>query len=275
MQTLQRIALGVEYVGSRYHGFQTQQTGIETIQLHLESALGKVANLGVTVICAGRTDTGVHAIEQVVHFETTAVRPEKAWVLGANALLPGDISVKWAKQVTVDFHARFSATARHYSYVIHNKKIRSALLTGCTTPEHRPLNENLMAEAGQYLLGENDFSSFRAAGCQSNTAMRNVSSLEVSREGDLVFIDICANAFLHHMVRNIAGLLLDVGAGAKKPVDVQHVLLARDRSKASITAPPQGLYLSRIEYPADFNLPLIKAQANRTAIWGLVSTAAL
>lgn len=269
MQTLQRIALGLEYIGSRYHGFQTQQTGIETIQLHLESALSKVANHRITAICAGRTDTGVHAIEQVVHFETQANRPDKAWVLGPNALLPDDISIKWAKPVSADFHARFSATARHYSYVIHNQRVRSALLGGCTTMEHRPLDEKLMSVAGQYLLGENDFSSFRAAGCQSKTAWRNVRSLEVSREGELVFVDICANAFLHHMVRNITGLLLDIGAGMRAPEDAKQVLDARDRNKSGVTAPPHGLYLKRIEYPQGFNLPVLESQAAHRTMLGL------
>jgi tRNA pseudouridine38-40 synthase len=263
-QPQQKIALGVEYLGSRYHGFQSQKPGIDTVQAHLERALSIVADQQVSVICAGRTDTGVHARGQVIHFLAATSRPEKAWVFGTNSHLPGDISIKWAKQVPEGFHARFSATARQYLYVVYNNNVRSALFDSYTTLEHRPLDEQRMAEAGLFLLGENDFSSFRASGCQSKTAMRNIKFLKVARKGDFVIVDICANAFLHHMVRNIAGLLLDIGAGVGTPEDARRVLKARDRSKAGVTAPPNGLYLNYIEYPSTFNLPNVKSAGKLT-----------
>lgn len=251
-----KIALGIEYCGKDYHGWQNQTDEIDTVQARIEHALGRVADHEISVICAGRTDTGVHASFQVIHFKSASNRKSKAWIFGTNANLPEDISVQWAKSVAPDFHARYSATSRKYTYLIYNNKIRSALYAGYLTREIRPLNELLMNEAGQHLLGENDFSSFRAAGCQSNTAMRNIVSLDVRRKGQLVSIDIVANAFLHHMVRNIAGLLMDIGAGEKDPTEAKEILQARDRTQSSKTAPPDGLYLSGVEYPSRFEIPV-------------------
>jgi len=224
------------------------------VQGCLESALEKVANHPVSAICAGRTDAGVHAVGQVVHFDTQVHRAEKAWVFGTNAHLPDQISVRWAKVVGTDFHARYSALSRRYLYLIFNSPVRSALFTHELTHEFRELDEARMHKAGSFLLGENDFSSFRAANCQSKTAMRNVTAVNVSRRGDLVLIDIVANAFLHHMVRNIAGVLMDVGAGVKEPEWVTELMALKDRTLASITAPPNGLYLVNVAFPERFAL---------------------
>jgi tRNA pseudouridine38-40 synthase len=255
-----KVALGIEYSGKAYHGWQCQAGEVDTIQARVERALSIVADQEVAVICAGRTDTGVHASGQVIHFESGVKRQAKAWVFGTNSHLPNDISVQWSKPVLPDFHARYSATARKYTYLIYNHNVRSALYAGKLTRETRPLDETLMHEAGQYLLGENDFTSFRAAGCQSKTPMRNVISLDVRREGRIVTVDIVANAFLHHMVRNIAGLLMDIGAGEKKPKDARAILQARDRTLSSKTAAPDGLYLAAVEYPSRFEIPSSKWQ---------------
>jgi len=250
-----KFALGIEYCGKAYHGWQSQAGDIDTIQARVEHALGIVADEEVSVICAGRTDTGVHASSQIIHFESTSNRKSKAWVFGTNSNLPDDISVQWSKSVVPDFHARYSATSRKYSYLIYNHNVRSALYAGYLTREIRPLDEAAMHEAGQYLLGENDFTSFRAAGCQSKSPMRNVMAVDVRRRGQLVIIDIVANAFLHHMVRNIAGLLMDIGAGEKDPAEARAILQARDRTQSSKTAAPDGLYLSGVSYPSRFELP--------------------
>lgn len=225
------------------------------MQEELERALAVVADQKVRVHCAGRTDTGVHGFAQVVHFDAPVARSAKSWVLGTNANMPADIRVHWAVVVPDIFHARFSATARRYRYVIANTAVRPALLGGRVSWARRPLDEQLMqAEAGD-LLGERDFSAFRAAACQSTTPMRNVHALEVSRRGDLVLIDIKANAFLHHMVRNIAGALMAVGDGRQDPGWIARLMAGRDRTAAADTAPPDGLYLVEVEYPARFELP--------------------
>jgi tRNA pseudouridine38-40 synthase len=249
-----RIALGVEYNGSDFHGWQVQADGIATVQGCLERALAKVANHPVTVICAGRTDAGVHASAQVVHFDTYAEREEKAWVFGTNAHLPGQISVRWAKAVDGRFHARFAALSRRYLYLIFNSHVRSALFANELTLEFRELDATRMNRGASYLLGENDFTSFRAANCQSKTALRIVTAVSVRRQGDLILIDITANAFLHHMVRIIAGVLMDVGAGLKEPEWVAELMAAKDRNLASVTAPPNGLYLMKVAYPERFGL---------------------
>lgn len=250
----QRIALCVEYNGSQFHGWQTQAAGLATVQSCLESALAKVANHAVSVICAGRTDAGVHATAQVVHFDAYVRRAEKAWVFGTNAHLPEQVSIRWAKVVDADFHARFSALSRRYLYLIFNSPVRSALFNHELTREFRELDETRMKQGGSYLLGENDFTSFRAANCQSNTAMRNVWAVDVSRRNDLILIDIEANAFLHHMVRIIAGVLMDVGAGEKDPEWVAQLLTAKDRNLAGKTAAPNGLYLVKVTYAKRFGL---------------------
>jgi tRNA pseudouridine38-40 synthase len=249
-----RIALGVEYDGSQYHGWQAQ-TGLHTVQQVLENALSKVADTAISVTCAGRTDTGVHASNQVVHFDCEVERTSRAWVHGANAFLPKDVCVRWCKEIPENFHARYSAISRRYKYVIYNTPIRPALLRGNVTWQYRQLDNKAMQEAAQFLVGENDFTSFRSVECQSNTPMRNVHHIQVSRVGDLVLIDIAANAFLHHMVRNIAGVLIAIGNG-KKPISwVKEVLLAKDRRLGAETAPPYGLYLIQVEYPKEFGIP--------------------
>lgn len=248
-----RIALSVEYDGTRYHGWQAQ-TGLHTVQQVLESALSNIADTNISVVCAGRTDTGVHATNQVIHFDCDNERSIRSWIHGANSCLPKDVCVKWGREMPDDFHARYSALSRRYRYVIYNSSIRPALLRSNVTWQYRQLNHRDMHDAGQTLLGENDFTSFRSVECQSNTPMRKVSRLQVSRHNDLVVIDITANAFLHHMVRNIAGVLIAVGSGKKTVSWVSEVLHAKDRRMGAETAPAYGLYLVQVEYPKEFGV---------------------
>ncbi|MDT8397848.1 MAG: tRNA pseudouridine(38-40) synthase TruA [Pseudomonadales bacterium] len=255
-KAVSRIALCVEYDGSAYRGWQAQKSPqLPTVQEALEKALSRVADHPVRVLCAGRTDAGVHASAQIVHFDTEARRPLQAWVKGGNAFLPGAVSVRWAKPVSLDFHARFSALSRRYRYIVYNDAVRPALLRDLVTTHPFPLNHVSMAEAGQLLLGERDFTSYRAAACQSSTPMRHVRHLKVNRYGQYVVIDIEANAFLLHMVRNIAGVLLEIGEGRHQPQWAAEVLDRKDRSCAAATAPPQGLYLVQVLYPEHFHLP--------------------
>jgi tRNA pseudouridine38-40 synthase len=256
-----RIALGIEYDGSRYNGWQTQKHGMG-IQSLIEQALSKVADHTIKVICAGRTDTGVHAVEQVVHFDSDADRDMRAWLLGGNANLPADISILWARHVEEDFHARFSALSRSYRYIIFNRDIRPAILADKVSWEYRPLDAGKMQTAAKHLLGQHDFSSYRTVHCQSKTPMRNIMRLDVSRHDDFVIIDIEANAFLHHMVRNIAGVLMTIGAG-DAPVDwSRQVLEIRDRTKGGVTAPAAGLYFMSVVYPEQYELPTNKQSAD-------------
>lgn len=249
-----RIALGIEYDGASHFGWQRQRE-VPSVQEYLEKALSAVANASVEVQCAGRTDAGVHATGQVVHFDCDATRPDRAWTLGVNANLPDSVAVTWCKQVEDGFHARFSATHRRYRYVIYNAALRPAILFSGVTHVYRELNAEKMHEAAQALLGEQDFTSFRAALCQSRTPFRNVTHVSVSRQGRYVIIDIRANAFLHHMVRNIAGSLIEIGAG-EKPVEwIADLLLLKDRTAAAATAKPNGLYLVDVTYPSEFGLP--------------------
>lgn len=243
-----RVALVLEYNGGRYHGWQSQKSGLPTVQQNLEIALSKVANHPVEVVCAGRTDAGVHASHQVIHFETSALRSQRSWVMGANANLPSDISVHWVGNVDESFHARFSAKNRRYRYVIYNNPIRPALYNKEVTWNYRPLDEKKMAFAAQCLIGEHDFSSFRAAGCQAKSPVRTVQFLEVKRFSDFIIIDIQANAFLHHMVRNIAGVLMAIGSGTMPETWAEEVLHAKDRSLGGVTAPPFGLYFIHVGY---------------------------
>ncbi len=250
---MQRIALGIEYDGSAYAGWQWQ-TGKATVQSALEAALSKIANQPVTVHCAGRTDAGVHAFEQVVHFDTDLPRPLQAWLLGGNSHLPDDIRITFASKVAADFHARYSAIARCYRYVILNRPMKSALLRTQATWCYPPLDADRMQQAAQHLLGEHDFSSFRAHSCQSKSPKRLMYFIDVYRQQDKVIIDICANAFLHHMVRNIVGTLMEIGAG-KQPVDWTLALLAlKDRNRAAMTAPAHGLHLLAVYYPPHYGL---------------------
>jgi tRNA pseudouridine38-40 synthase len=251
-----RIALGIEYDGSRFSGWQRQAHAVGVQQV-LEEALSKVADHPVEVVCAGRTDAGVHATAQVVHFDTGAMRSPRAWVLGTTCGLPPEVCVNWAQPVAEEFHARFSATGRRYRYVILNRPVRPALLHGRVCWEHWPLDEARMAEAAACLRGEHDFSSFRAQGCQAKHPHREIHALDVRREGEFIYLDVAANAFLHHMVRNIAGTLLAVGRG-DRPVDwVAEVLAARDRTAGGVTAPAGGLYLVQVQYPERFGLPQV------------------
>ena len=249
------IALGIEYDGSGFCGWQMQRHGTRTVQQELEKALSIVADEPVQVVCAGRTDTGVHATGQVVSFETSSVRPDKAWVLGVNAHLPDDVASLWASQVAEDFSARFSATARQYRYVILNRRARPALLNKRVTWRYDSIDTEAMHQAAQVLIGEQDFSSFRSSACQAEHARRCVHFINVHRKGDFIYIDIEANAFLHHMVRNIVGSLLEVGLG-EKPLDwIGELLALQDRTQAGITAPADGLYLVKVSYPDEWNLP--------------------
>jgi len=251
----QRIAVGVEYDGARYAGWQ-RQSEVASVQAELERALGSVADHPVEVTCGGRTDAGVHGLGQVAHFDTGSLRSMRGWALGANTLLPPDIAVTWAAAVPAGFHARYSALARTYRYVIQNRDVRPALLRRRVCWIHRPLDAGVMHAAAQCLVGEHDFSAFRAAECQSRTATRRVESIAVRREDECVFIEIKANAFLHHMVRNIAGSLIDVGTGEQPASWLPGVLASRDRRQAGITAPAGGLYFLRIDYPPEFALPV-------------------
>ncbi|HEY9202017.1 MAG TPA: tRNA pseudouridine(38-40) synthase TruA [Gammaproteobacteria bacterium] len=244
-----RIALGIEYDGSEFSGWQMQKHGTRTVQECLEKALSIVADEPVQVVCAGRTDTGVHATGQVVHFDCSVSRPERAWVMGVNAHLPDDVCSLWAQSVDEQFSARFSASARQYRYVILNRQARSAVLNKKVTWKHGQLDAQRMHQAAQALLGERDFSSFRAAACQAEHAMRNVHWVRVSRAGDFIYIDIEANAFLHHMVRNIVGSLMMVGSG-EQPVEwIDQLMQAQDRTQAGPTAAADGLYLVKVVYP--------------------------
>ena len=250
-----RVALGIEYDGTSYNGWQRQKTGLG-VQQRVEEALSVVANHPVEVICAGRTDTGVHATDQVVHFDTDSERSERGWLLGANTNLPDDINVSWVALVADDFHARFSATSRSYRYLILNRLQRSALHRHRAWWVYEPLDAERMHEAAQRLLGEHDFSAFRAAGCQANTAVRNMTHISVSREGHWITLDVTANAFLQHMVRNITGTVVTVGLGEARVEWVTEVLESRDRKAGGIAAPAHGLTLAGVEYPAAFGVPV-------------------
>lgn len=246
-----RIALTVEYDGSQYHGWQ-KQPDLCTVQHAIEHALSQVADTDISVECAGRTDTGVHATHQVIHFECEKSRTTRAWIHGANSYLPKDICVKWGREMPDHFHARYSALSRRYQYVIYNSSIRPALLRSNVTWQYRQLDHRLMHEAGQYLVGENDFTSFRSVECQSKTPMRNLHALQVTRNSDILYIDVTANAFLHHMVRNIAGVLITIGSGRRPVSWIKEVLAAKDRKLGAETAPSYGLYLVGVSYPSEF-----------------------
>ncbi|MEW7977216.1 MAG: tRNA pseudouridine(38-40) synthase TruA [Candidatus Sedimenticola endophacoides] len=249
-----RLAMGVEYDGAGYHGWQTQGD-VPTVQETLEAALSKVADHPVRVQCAGRTDSGVHGLGQVIHFDTEARRSERSWLLGTNVNLPLDISINWVKPVSEDFHARFSALDRRYRYVILNRPTRSAIWRQRAVWIHHPLDVSRMRQAARYLLGTHDFSSYRAIGCQAKSPVRTVTELALERVGDRITIDISANAFLHHMVRNIAGVLIAIGKGERSSDWARQVLEHRDRTLGGVTAPPQGLFLVGVGYPDVYGLP--------------------
>lgn len=251
---MRRIALGIEYYGFGYYGWQDQK-GLVTIQGTLQEALSKVANEDIFLHCAGRTDANVHATGQVVHFDTNAKRHIDAWMWGTNAHLPPSIAVRWSRQVDYSFHARFKATARRYRYIIFNHPVRPAILNTRVSWHYYPLNIDKMRTAGSYLIGEQDFNSFRSSQCNSKSSMRNVTDFTIERRGDYVIIEIEANAFLHHMVRNIVGSLLKVGSGLKDPAWLQEVLAAKSRKAAAETAPADGLYLIKVTYPEPYIFP--------------------
>lgn len=251
---LHRIALGIEYDGSKYYGWQ-RQNEVRSVQEKLEKALSKVANEPIMVFCAGRTDSGVHATGQVVHFDTGMQRKDAAWTLGVNANLPGDIAVRWVKHMPEDFHARFSATARRYRYIIYNQRLRPAVLSQGVTHFYHPLDADLMHRAAQCLLGENDFTSFRALQCQSRSPWRKLEHINVTRFGAYVVVDIKANAFLHHMVRNIVGSLMEIGCGNQPENWMAELLVAKERKLAAATGKAEGLYLVCVDYPQHFALP--------------------
>ena len=251
-----RYALAIEYAGAAYRGWQLQaHDRVPTIQAEVERALSVIADHPVQVVCAGRTDAGVNASHQVIHFDSWADRDDRAWMLGTNSHLPDDISVKWATRVPGCFHARFSARERRYRYLIYTSPTRPAILAGSVTWTHRALDTERMQAAAEHLLGEHDFTSYRAVGCQARSPVREIRKLSVYRNGALVVIDVSANAFLHHMVRNIAGVLMAVGAGDRSPDWAGEVLRARDRRKGGVTAPPDGLYFVDVRYPEIFKLP--------------------
>lgn len=249
-----KIALGVEYKGTNFHGWQSQKNEIRTVQDCVELALSKIANHPIRVFCAGRTDTGVHAKEQIIHFETNIQREEKAWVLGGNAHLPNDVSLLWAKVVDNDFHARFDAVARKYKYHIINHKIRPSILNGLALWEPRKLDLAKMQEATKTLLGEHNFSAFRSSVCQAKSPIKTIEKIELKLENEQIVLTIKANAFLHHMVRNIVGTLLKVGRDEKPVLWVKEVLGSQDRKQAGMTAPPEGLYFIKAFYPNLFNI---------------------
>jgi tRNA pseudouridine38-40 synthase len=297
-----RIVAGIEYAGTAYHGWQTQDTieknisptdlkergrhfcketsqhsdvyvekpkckkndpstsktmGIPTLQTACENALSQVANQPISVVCAGRTDKGVHALGQVIHFDTTAVRDMHAWVAGSNHHLPHDLRLLWAKPIDPAFHARHSAIARCYRYILYNYPVRPALLRNQVSWHPIPLDIEKMCLGAEFLLGEHDFSAFRGANCQAKTTRRHIHTLTLKQEGAFIFLDIQANAFLHHMVRNIVGVLLAIGQKTRPPEWAKAVLDSLQRSQGGITAPPQGLYLRQVHYPPAWDIPLV------------------
>jgi tRNA pseudouridine38-40 synthase len=249
-----RVAAIVEYDGTGFSGWQSQAHSV-SLQDAVQDAVGFVAGHPVVTICAGRTDAGVHATGQVIHFDTVAVRTPRAWVLGVNTRLPPAIALQWAGEVAAGFHARHAAIRRIYRYIILNRSARSALHRTRTAWIHRSLDAGAMHSAAQALIGEHDFSAFRSIECQSKTPVRKVERIEVQRTGDTVWMEIEANAYLHHMVRNIVGTLLDVQREPDPAAAMARILAGGERRKAGVTSPAAGLYLWRVEYPAVFGIP--------------------
>jgi len=250
-----RLAIGIDFNGGAYRGWQTQQDGVRSVQETLEKAISVVADHSVTVIGAGRTDAGVHAAGMVAHFDTDARRSARNWLLGVNTRLPDDIALRWVVPVSDEFHARFKAVARRYRYVIFNHPIRSSQLAGMATWHYHALDLARMQAAAEHLVGVHDFTSFRAIACQSKKAVRDVQFLRLTQKGPLIVLDIQADGFLHHMVRNIVGVLMSVGQGKAEPVWAKEVLEARDRTLGGVTAPADGLYFVDALYPSQFELP--------------------
>ena len=255
-----RIALGIEYDGSCFLGWQTQPGG-GTVQDALQTALSGIADEAVSVVCAGRTDRGVHGRGQVVHFETNAQRPDSAWVRGVNALLPEAVAVLWSQRVAADFHARYCAVSRTYRYVLLNRPVRPALAARHAGWQHAPLEVAPMRVAARQLLGEQDFSAFRAADCQAKSPLRTLHRIDIERQGEYLEFTLCANAWLQHMVRNIVGTLVYVGKGKHPPLWAKKVLESRDRSLAAPTFGPEGLYLDAVEYDQRWGIPATASRA--------------
>lgn len=251
---MRRVALGIEYQGGAYSGWQIQAEA-PSVQGALEMALAQVADAPVALTCAGRTDAGVHARAQVAHFDTEVIRRNRAWLLGANTQLPSDISIRWVQSVPAHFHARYSALARIYRYLILNRAARSALAHGRALLLHQRLDLDPMRAAAASLIGEHDFSAFRSSECQAHSPIRLLRRLALERRGDWVSIELTANAFLHHMARNIVGLLINVGLGRADVGDARRQLDSRQRSAHTVTAPACGLYLWHVDYPPQFGLP--------------------
>ena len=258
-----RIALGLEYDGSGFCGWQSQAGG-GAVQDAVESALSRVADAPTRVVCAGRTDAGVHALGQVVHFDTVAVRPDSAWVRGVNSQLPGSVAVRWAQPVPDDFHARFSARGRRYRYLLLNRAERPGLMARRVGWFHRPLDADVMAAAARLFLGEHDFSAFRAIECQAKSPVKTLRRADIVRHGDVLAFDFEASAFLHHMVRNMVGALVYVGKGAHPPEWVSELLAGRDRARAAPTFEACGLYLAGVDYDPGWQL---KLGAGETALF--------
>ena len=255
---MKRIALGVQYDGTAFNGYQ-KQVGRNTVQDQLEIALEQFARVVLPTTCAGRTDTGVHALEQVVHFDTELSRDMQSWVRGVNAFLPDTIAVRWATEVPQllgqEFHARFAAFARTYHYVLYNNPIRSPLLSGRAGWVFRPLDVDLMREAATCLIGTHDFTAFRSSQCQAKSPVKQMHSVNIARHGEVIVFTVRANAFLHHMVRNLIGSLIYVGQGRHSPGWLREVLEGRDRHHAAPTFMPDGLYLAKIDYDPKWGLP--------------------
>ncbi|MDX2423687.1 MAG: tRNA pseudouridine(38-40) synthase TruA [Amphritea sp.] len=251
-----RYALCVEYAGGAYRGWQTQkEKDVPSIQETVEQALSKIANEPIAVICAGRTDACVSGTYQIIHFDTQAERSDRSWVMGTNTQLPDDIAIRWAKPVDDSFHARFSALERRYRYLIYSSPVKPALLSRGVTWTHKQLDMSRMQTAANYLLGEHDFTSYRAVGCQAKSPVREVKAMDIYQAGDLIVIDVRANAFLQHMIRNFAGVLMTIGCGEAEPIWAKQVLDAQDRRKGGVTAPPYGLYFVDVKYPEQYELP--------------------
>lgn len=253
-----RIALGVEYNGSLFNGWQVQPQQ-RTVQGELEKAISQVADHSITVNAAGRTDAGVHALNQVVHFDTQATRAPRNWLLGINSNLPQDIAVTWGQPVSDEFHARFSAEQRRYRYLLLNRISRSAIQHQRMWWFYKPLDIEKMQQAANLMLGQHDFSALRARECQAKSPIKTLDAIHISRRGDCIAVDVVARSFLHHMVRNIMGVLTAVGEGKQSAEWVSEVLASKNRDKAGITAPPQGLYLTDVLYPAEYSLPTVSA----------------
>ncbi len=252
---MQRFAVGIEFCGMHYRGWQTQQAGVISLQETIERVLSKVANEPIVLHGAGRTDAGVHATNMVAHFDTTAERTLHGWLRGANSQLPKDISIQWIKPMDMEFHARFKAQARRYRYVVYNNPMRPALLHKQVTHIFTPLDVEKMMRAAAKFEGTHNFESFRAAACQSKQPVRHVSHCRLIRHGQYLVLDIQADGFLHHMVRNIMGCLLEIGQGMYEIDHIDEIFAALDRKAAGITAPPDGLYFIHADYPAEFELP--------------------